>query len=245
MTCGCGGFTGVSAMHLWHNHWLTEVALQVITFWLNWPKFQVSCSALFPQDNILLPATTAFVLPPPPPHWCPVQMTAWGTANRSSSLVTQRAPLELQPPNRLCEDVRVLVTCLTSHLCPLYMPCLHKYALKRVYVCGCLCVCTHLICARACVCVCVCVYHVSSCSITTPTVQTAGELEGLQTDLWVLSASSSVSIRVVIESCEFVSFTQIYWNDIHLLSALGTHFRLHFEIRALCCFRAAEKQFGK
>ena len=101
--------------------------------------------------------------------------------------------------------------------------------------------CVFALTLAVCVCVCVYVYHVSSCSITTPTVQTASELEGLQTDLWVLSASSSVSIRVVIESCEFVSFTQIYWNDIHLLSALGTHFRLHFEIRALCCFRAAEK----
>ncbi len=36
--------------------------------------------------------------------------------------------------------------CLTRHLCTIYMPCLHKYALRCVYVCGCLCVCAHLIC---------------------------------------------------------------------------------------------------
>lgn len=115
-----------------------------------------------------------------------------------------------------------------------------QYTCINIYVrCACvsvcLCVCTHVIS--------LCVFDVSPCSITTPTVQTAGELEGLQTDLWVLSASSSVSIRVVIESCEFVSLTQIYWNDILSLSALGTNFRLHFKTRAVRWSRAKLLKF--
>lgn len=87
-----------------------------------------------------------------------------------------------------------------------------------------------------CMLVCVLALTLLQCLFVKPPphlVQTASVLEGSLTDLWVLSASSSLSIKAVIESCEFVSFTQIYWNDIHSLPAPGTNSRLYFRIRAL------------
>lgn len=67
--------------------------------------------------------------------------------------------------------------------------------LKCMYVCGVHAYMFALTLIR-CIYIGPCVYYIlcilSSCTITTPTVQTAGELKGLQKDHWVLSASSSI-----------------------------------------------------
>ena len=100
-------------------------------------------------------------------------------------------------------------------------------------------VCYHLV---DLVCDCVAWLYFSFCRVTVTAAQTAGELEGKASEC---SADSSLSTRVVIESYEFVTLIQIYWNDIHSLSALGRNFRQHFKIKALCSQRAAEKLLGK